>query len=89
MFPETASQYSTIALNQLLVTFLHARAGKARNRLFFHAPGNDRQHLDALTLKEPIVPTLAVNERNQDLIELLQRSQGVFDLIHLTLPSGE
>ena len=92
LFPETASQYSAIALDEILVTFLHARAGKAVNRLFTHAPGSDTLHLDALTSKEPIVPTFlytAVNERNQDIIELLQRSQGVFDLIHLTLPSGD
>jgi hypothetical protein len=37
LFPETASQYSAVALDEILVTFLHARAGKAVNSLFTHA----------------------------------------------------
>ena len=81
MFPETASQYSTIALNQLLVTFLHARAGKARNRLFFHAPGNDRQHLDALTSETPTFPYTP--DESQEFIDILQRSKGVFDPVNI------
>jgi hypothetical protein len=71
LFPETASLYSAVALDEILVTFLHARA-------------------DALTSTEPTIPTFPyTTEQSRDFIELLQRSQGMFDLIHLTWPSGD
>ena len=85
LFPETASQYSAIAVNELLVTFLHARAGKAGNRLIFYAPGSDRHNLDALTSDTPTFPYTA--NQCQEFIELLQRSKGVFHLIYLAWPS--
>lgn len=48
------------------------------------------EHLDALTSKEATTPTFPYTaDQSQEFIELLQRSQGVFDLIHLALPSGD
>ena len=38
MFPATASQYSTTALNELYVIFLNARAGKFEK--YRVSPGN-------------------------------------------------
>ena len=81
LFPETASKYSVVALNELLVSFLHARAGKAENRLFFHAPGSNKQHLDALTSETPTFPYTA--KQSQEFIELLQCSQGVSYFEHV------
>jgi hypothetical protein len=74
LFPETASQYSAVALNELLVSLLHARAGKAGNRIFFfHAPESDKHHLDALTSETPTFPYTA--KQSQEFIELLQCSK--------------
>ena len=81
LFPETASQYSAIALNELHVTFLHARAGEAGSHFFAHMLGGDRQPLDALTSESPTFPYTA--NQCEDFIELLQRSKGVFRLVHL------
>ena len=80
LFPETASEYSAVALNELQATFLHARAGEPGNRLFVHAPGSDRRHLVALTSETPTFPYTA--NQSQDFIELLQRSKGAFHLVH-------
>jgi len=80
LFPETASQYAAIALNELQVTFLHARAGEARHHQFSSAPGSDRQRLDALTSETPTFPYTA--DQSQNFIELLQRSKGMFHSVH-------
>ncbi|KAI9458591.1 hypothetical protein BJY52DRAFT_412882 [Lactarius psammicola] len=73
LFPETFSQYSAIALNELQATFLHARAGEAGNRLFAHAPGRGRQYLDSLTSETPSLP-YTINQCG-DIIDLLERSK--------------
>ena len=78
LFPETASQYTVNALNELHAIFLHARAGEAENQLFFHVPGSDRQHLDAPTSDTPTFPY--TTNQCEDFIELLQHSKGVFHL---------
>lgn len=84
LFPETASRYSANALNELHAIFLHARAGEAGNRLFFHAPGSDRRHLDALTSDTPTFPY--TTSQCEDFIELLQRSKGMFHFAPLAWP---
>jgi len=86
LFPETASEYSAVALNELLATFLHARAGETGSRLFAHPPGSNRQYLDALTSETPTFPYTA--DQCEDFVELLQRSKGMIHLVHLAWPSG-
>jgi hypothetical protein len=87
LFPETASQYSAVALNELQVSFLHARAGKAGNRNISHSPRNDKPYLDALTSETPTFPYTA--KQSQEFIELLQCSKGVFYLEHLAWLSAD
>ena len=87
LFPETASQYSAIALNDLHVTFLCARAGEAGNCLFSHTFRSNRPSLDALTSEIPTFPYTA--SQCEEFIELLQRSKGVFQLVHLVWPSAD
>jgi hypothetical protein len=48
MFPETASQCSLTALNELQVIFLHARAGKGGTLLIALAPRSDRHQMRLL-----------------------------------------
>ncbi len=74
LFPETASQYSLTALNELQIIFLHARAGEAGNFLIARAPGGDRQHLDALTSETPTFPYTA--KQSEEFINLLQHAKG-------------
>ena len=74
LFPETASLYSSTALNELQVIFLHARAGEAGNPLI-DARGCDRQYLDALTSDTPTFPYTA--KQSEEFIDLLQRGKGV------------
>ena len=77
LFPETASQYSLTALNELQVIFLHARAGEEQVSLF-RCTWADKQHLDALTSETPTFPYPA--EQSEEFIDLLQRGKGVFRL---------
>jgi hypothetical protein len=84
MFPETASQHSLTALNELQVIFLHARAGKAGTLLIALASGGDRRHLDALASETPPFPYTA--EQSEEFIDLLQRGKGMFHLLHITCP---
>ena len=84
LFPETASLYSLTALNELQVIFLHARAGEAGNFLIAHAPGSDRQYLDALTSDTPTFPYTA--KQSEEFIDLLQCGKGVFRLLHPARP---
>jgi hypothetical protein len=79
LFPETASQYSLTALNELQLIFLHARAGEAGSLLITFAPGDDRRHLDALTSETPTFPYPA--EQSEEFIDLLQRGKGVLCLL--------
>jgi hypothetical protein len=85
LFPETASQYSLTALNELQLIFLHARAGEAGSLLITFASGGDRRHLDALTSETPTFPYPA--EQSEEFIDLLQRGKGVFRLLHTSYPS--
>ena len=80
LFPETASQYSLAALNELQLIFLHARAGKTGSLLVTFLPGGDRRHLDALTSDTPTFPYPA--EQSEEFIDILQRGRGVFPLLH-------
>ena len=84
MFPETASQYSLTALNELEVIFLHAHAGNAGTLLLALVPGGDRRHLDALTSETPTFPYTAA--QSEEFIKLLQCSKGMFRLLHNTCP---
>jgi hypothetical protein len=73
MFPDTASQYSMAALNELQVIFLHARAGTTGSLLFVRA---DMLPLDALASETPTFPYMG----NQivEFIDLLQHNKGTF-----------
>ena len=85
LFPETASQYSLTALNELQLIFLHARAGEAGSLLITFVRGGDRCHLDALTSDTPTFPYPA--KQSEEFIDLLQRGKGVFRLLHTACPS--
>ena len=86
LFPETASQYSLTALNELQVIFLHGRAGEAGSHLLIlHLVVTDVIYIDALTSETPTFPYPA--EQSEEFIDLLQRGKGVFRLQHTACPS--
>ena len=76
LFPETASQYSLTALNELQVIFLHARAGQLQVSGLPMDLEITGKRLDALTSETPTFPYPA--EQSEEFIDLLQRGKGVF-----------
>ena len=80
LFPETASQYSMVALNELQAILSRDRAGEAGKPPSYHAPGSDRLHSYALISETPAFPYTA--KQREGLVDLLEHSKGVFCLVH-------
>lgn len=77
LFPETASQYSSVALNELQAVLLLDCAGEAGKILSYHPLGvTDYIHMP----ETPDFPYTA--KQRGGLVDLLERSKGVFLLAH-------
>ncbi|KAH9074247.1 hypothetical protein EDB83DRAFT_2355675 [Lactarius deliciosus] len=73
LFPETASQYSAVALNELQAVLLRDPSGEAGMSLSTHAPGSDGFYSYALTSETPAFPYTA--KQREGLVDLLERSK--------------
>lgn len=83
LFPETASKYSALALNQLHAVLLLARAGETI--FFFDRSGVIDILSEAAAFEPPAFPY--TDEECEDLIEALERDKGVFHLAYAAWPS--
>ncbi len=80
LFPETASKYSAVALNEIQAVLLDDQAGEAEKPLSARTHGSDRLLSYASASETPAFPYTA--KQREELGDLLERSKGVFRSVH-------